>query len=218
MQTHKPQRPPRPAVRPFMETTIGGRTGDLEPDTALLHTMIDKATGRTIVFVPLILNDIPKPGKPYTNWNNEQIIDQIIAETRVNQCTIEHPRFPGVTISMFARATLKGLSREDVLENWNMAQSADSEGTMLEYDPITERYKARVADSTDDITTTGSFDSKPPEHGQQAGQVTNRQMSPQRTQHQPKAIMLDQPAFNIKPPSAQRNLVQTSESSTRCSP
>ena len=162
---------------PFHKYQIGGVRGDLPPSTPLLHTMTDQA-GRTIVFVPVILSDIPIAGKPYSYENRhtgikERITPSIIGQTQIRQSVITHPRYPGVTLSGFASLNLNGITAEEATTRWSNAQNAGADGSYLHLDPTTKRFSVRQADSTDDISTTHAFTPSDPQSAK-----VNDEMSP----------------------------------------
>jgi len=143
---------------------FGGRNANVSPDSPLLQHTVDEL-GRSIVMVPVLVNDFAVPGRPikrprYENgrpvlgWGNKPIEDtfipQIVGETFIRASTIEHVK--GVTLTGFARLTLSDLTSEEVLEFDN----APAQGSSLVIDSDSGSVPG-VVDDTDAITTSGNF-------------------------------------------------------------
>jgi len=166
--------------QPFIGIAIGGRNGDLPPDTEFLHSKVDPPSGRTIVYVPVILNETPQAGKPYTSWDGTKVIPSIVGRTDIKECTIQMPGPLGehCTIKGFASLQIAGLTPAEITERWDDAQAAADTGTTLVYDWNTREYKVVVADETDDITTTHAFDSRPPNFEEVPASEIQQRLSP----------------------------------------
>ena len=180
--------------QPFIEITIGGRKGDLPPDTSFLTSSVDPKSGRTIVYIPLILNETPQAGKPYTDYTGQTNIPSVVAKTTIRECTIEMPGPLGgnCTLKGFASLQIAALSPEEVMERWADNESASESGTLLVYDWETRQYKVVIADETDDISTTHAFDSQPPNYGVEPASSIQKKLSPQGKMNQ-------SPSQNVPP-------------------
>ena len=166
--------------KPYIDLTIGGYKGDLPPDTEFLKRVVDKHTQRIIVYVPVILNEIPRAGTPYTDRKGQRHIPSIIGQTNIRECIIQppNPNLDYCTIKGFCSLQISGLSPDEVVERYAEAEKISQSGTALIFDWQQRQYKTVVSDETDDITTTHAFDAKPPNFGTESAQEINDEMTP----------------------------------------
>lgn len=165
-----------------MELTIGGYKGDLPPDTELIKCTMDPISGRRIVWVPFIVNEVPRAGKPFVSRTGERMIPSIIAQTNIRECSsisLEGP-LEGLSIRGFGTLQIAGLSPEEITERWNDAEAASQDGTHLTYDWELRKYITTVADSTDDISTTHTFDSRPPNFDERSASLIQKDLAATR--------------------------------------